>query len=55
MTEVEVQMMVVGDEIQTFIRQNEFVSMDEQNEKEVYVINTELLIKKIEQLTGASS
>ncbi len=53
MTEAEVQLMMVGDEIQLWLIQNEFVSMDEANENEIYVVDVKSLSSKIKDLTGA--
>lgn len=55
MTEAEVKLMMVGDEIQLWIIQNEFVSMDEENENEIYVVDAKSLANKIKQLTGADT
>ena len=53
MNELKVQLMMIGDELTTWIRQNEFVSMDESNENEVYVVDAVALSNKIKKLTGA--
>lgn len=55
MNKKEIEIMIVGDKLQSWVSRQSFLTMDGDNEHEVFAVDANEIAKYIEELTGSKA
>ena len=55
MSNKEVEIMIIGDKLQSWVARQSFLTMDSDNENEVFAVDANEIAKYIEELTGSKA